>query len=55
MVGVPYDIPIFIQMYRRDIFEELGLKPATTMEEFSPTRKKSRRPRARPSTARPAR
>ncbi|MDZ5700130.1 ABC transporter substrate-binding protein [Chelativorans sp. M5D2P16] len=34
MVGVPYDIPIFIQMYRRDIFEELGLNPATTMEEF---------------------
>jgi multiple sugar transport system substrate-binding protein len=34
MVGVPYDIPIFIQMYRRDIFDELGLKPATTMEEF---------------------
>jgi multiple sugar transport system substrate-binding protein len=34
MVGVPYDIPIFIQMYRRDIFEELGLKPATTMAEF---------------------
>ena len=34
MVGVPYDIPIFIQMYRRDIFEELGLKPATTMEEY---------------------
>lgn len=34
MVGVPYDIPIFIQMYRRDIYEELGLKPATTMEEF---------------------
>lgn len=34
MVGVPYDIPIFIQMYRRDIFEELGLSPATTMEQF---------------------
>jgi multiple sugar transport system substrate-binding protein len=34
MVGVPYDIPIFIQMYRRDIFEEAGLKPATTMAEF---------------------
>ena len=34
MVGVPYDIPIFIQMYRRDIYEELGLKPAATMAEF---------------------
>lgn len=34
MVGVPYDIPIFIQMYRRDLFDELGLKPATTMAEY---------------------
>lgn len=34
MVGAPYDIPIFIQMYRKDIFDELGLKPATTMAEF---------------------
>src|SRR4051812_19272684 len=34
MVGVPYDIPIFIQMYRSDIFDELTLKPATTMAEF---------------------
>ena len=34
MCGVPYDIPIFIQMYREDVFEELGLKPATTMAEF---------------------
>ncbi|MEM9220972.1 MAG: extracellular solute-binding protein [Pseudomonadota bacterium] len=34
MVGVPYDIPIFIQMYRKDVFEELGLQPATTMQQF---------------------
>ena len=34
MCGVPYDIPIFIQMYRQDVFDELGLKPAETMEEF---------------------
>lgn len=34
MVGVPYDIPIFIQMYRRDIYEELGLEVANTMEQF---------------------
>ncbi len=34
MVGVPYDIPIFIQMYRRDIYEELDLEVATTMEQF---------------------
>ena len=34
MVGVPYDIPIFIQMYRGDIFDGLKLKPAATMAEF---------------------
>lgn len=34
MVGVPYDIPIFIQMYRRDLYEELGLKPAETMAQY---------------------
>jgi len=34
MVGVPYDIPIFIQMYRKDVYEELGLSVATTMEEY---------------------
>ena len=34
MVGVPYDIPIFIQMYRKDIYDELGLTPATTMEQY---------------------
>ncbi len=34
MVGVPYDIPIFIQMYRMDVYEELNLKVATTMDEY---------------------
>jgi multiple sugar transport system substrate-binding protein len=34
MCGVPYDIPIFIQMYRRDLYEELGLEPATTMPQY---------------------
>lgn len=34
MVGVPYDIPIFIQMYRKDIYEELGLSVATTMDQY---------------------
>jgi multiple sugar transport system substrate-binding protein len=34
LVGLPFDIPIFIYMYRRDIYEQLGLKPATTMAEF---------------------
>ncbi len=34
MVGVPYDIPIFITMYRKDIYDELGLKVPTTMDEY---------------------
>ena len=34
MVGVPYDIPIFITMYRKDIYEELGLSVPTTMEQY---------------------
>jgi multiple sugar transport system substrate-binding protein len=34
MVGVPYDIPIFIMMYRRDIYEELGLKVPTTLPDY---------------------
>lgn len=35
MVGVPYDIPIFIMIYRKDIYEELGLKAPTTMAELA--------------------
>lgn len=34
MVGVPYDIPIFITMYRKDIYDDMGLKVPTTMDEF---------------------
>lgn len=34
LVGLPFDIPIFIYMYRRDVYEQLGLAPATNMEEF---------------------
>ena len=34
MVGVPYDIPVFIMMYRGDVYEELGLKVPTTMGEY---------------------
>lgn len=33
-VGVPYDIPIFIMMYRQDIYEELGLSAPTTLDEY---------------------
>lgn len=32
--GLPYDIPIFITMYRKDIFDELKLKPPTTWQEY---------------------
>jgi multiple sugar transport system substrate-binding protein len=34
LVGLPFDIPIFIYMYRRDVYEQLGLSPATNMAEF---------------------
>ena len=32
--GIPIDIPLFIMMYRRDIFDELGLKVPTTMSDY---------------------
>ncbi len=34
-VGLPFDIPIFITMYRKDILEKHGIKPPTTMDEFT--------------------
>lgn len=34
LVGLPFDIPIFVYMYRKDVYDALGLKPATTMAEF---------------------
>jgi len=34
LVGVPFDIPIFIMSYRTDVFEELGLSVPTNMEEY---------------------
>lgn len=33
-VGVPYDIPIFIMIYRKDIYEKMGLKAPATFEEL---------------------
>jgi multiple sugar transport system substrate-binding protein len=33
-IGVPFDIPIFIMMYRKDIFDELKLSVPTTMQEY---------------------
>lgn len=33
-VGVPYDIPIFIMQYRKDIYDKMGFKAPTTMDEY---------------------
>jgi multiple sugar transport system substrate-binding protein len=33
-VGVPYDIPIFIMQYRKDIFDEMGFSAPETLEEY---------------------
>ena len=33
-VGVPYDIPIFIMMYRKDIYEKMGFNAPTSLEEY---------------------
>jgi multiple sugar transport system substrate-binding protein len=34
MIGFPCDVPIFMYFYRQDIYDEMGLEPATTMEEY---------------------
>ena len=34
LVGVPYDIPIFIMMYRKDIYEKMGFEAPATLEEY---------------------
>ncbi len=34
LLGMPFDIPIFILMYRKDVFDKLKLKPPTTMPEY---------------------
>jgi multiple sugar transport system substrate-binding protein len=34
-VGIPFDIPIFITMYRRDILEKNGIKPPANFDEFT--------------------
>lgn len=33
--GIPFDIPIFITMYRKDILEKHGIAPPKTVEEFT--------------------
>jgi multiple sugar transport system substrate-binding protein len=34
LVGIPFDIPIFILMYRKDLFDKHRLKVPTTMDEY---------------------
>ena len=34
LVGIPYDIPIFILMYRKDLFDKHKLKVPATMDEY---------------------
>lgn len=33
-IGVPFDIPIFILMYRKDLFDKHGVKVPTTTDEY---------------------
>ena len=33
--GIPFDIPIFITMYRQDILDKHGIKPPSTVDEFT--------------------
>lgn len=33
-VGVPYDIPVFVMIYRKDIYDKFGLKAPTTLPEL---------------------
>jgi multiple sugar transport system substrate-binding protein len=35
LVGVPFDIPIFVLMYRKDLLEKHGIKVPTNYEEFT--------------------
>ncbi|WP_167590381.1 ABC transporter substrate-binding protein [Oceanidesulfovibrio indonesiensis] len=34
LLGIPFDIPILIMVYRKDVLEELGLKPPSTLPEY---------------------
>jgi multiple sugar transport system substrate-binding protein len=34
LIGIPFDIPIFILMYRKDLFDKHGLNVPTTMTEY---------------------
>lgn len=54
VIALPYDITLFIGMYRRDIFEELGLSVPVTLPEYLETARfidKAMAPRVRGTTA----
>ena len=34
MIGLPFDIPIFIMMYRKDVLEKHRIQPPATMDEY---------------------
>lgn len=34
LVGIPFDIPILIMMYRKDVLHEFGLKPPRTLADY---------------------
>jgi multiple sugar transport system substrate-binding protein len=34
LIGIPFDIPIFILMYRKDLFDKHGLQIPTTMDDY---------------------
>ena len=33
-IGMPFDVPVYMYMYRKDVYDELGLTPATTMQQY---------------------
>lgn len=37
LVGIPFDVPIFIMFYRRDLLDDLGLAVPTTMADYLAT------------------
>ena len=47
LIGIPFDIPIFILMYRKDLFDKHRLKVPTTMAEYMDSGEGARRRRAR--------
>lgn len=42
--GIPYDGEATIQVYRKDVYDELGLKPAETLEEYMTNAEKAHDP-----------